>query len=59
MIKLAVIFKDISLRDILFIYLFIVALIAILGFALSGCYVERGYHHPYHHYYYYHYYHHY
>ncbi|MDP4130197.1 MAG: hypothetical protein Q8918_11905 [Bacteroidota bacterium] len=36
-------------------YLFIVALIAILGSALSGCYVERGYHHPYHHYYYHHY----
>ena len=36
-------------------FVIVAALIALLGSTLSGCYVERGYHHPYrHHAYYYH-----
>lgn len=39
-------------------YLFFIALVVMLGCALSGCYVERDYHHsyyhPHHHHHYYH-----
>jgi hypothetical protein len=38
-------------------YLFFVALVLILGSAVSGCYVDRGYYHPYYHPHHHHYYH--
>jgi hypothetical protein len=37
-------------------YLLFVALVVILGSAVSGCYVSRGYYHPYDHPHHYHHY---
>jgi hypothetical protein len=37
-------------------YLLALALVAILGSAISGCIIDRGYYHPYPHHHYYHHY---